>query len=279
MLRIEPEDAYQIVLKWLHDDYACSIVAKSIKLIDKDNVAKAVNAILQTGSILFKAVSDENGKVISERYNKLSAFILYHWDGTFTLRRSLIGALCNFYNTGFVLLRCSLDTLLQGSLYQCLSQKKYRKSEEVKKVRRGELKNLIDDLIRFFEKSPHESSKVNETSARIFDVMNTLHKQYKPKIIEVVKLLSGWGLFKPIEDPVGEFHAVYHSKLSFVVHQHYTTTDIGRAILEKAEIFEVSQPFLKETIEEYLKEFHKVLEFWLNAEQNLIKYILFNDPI
>lgn len=91
--------------------------------------------MLQTSSILLNAVFDKNDNVIQEYYEKLSAFILYHWEGSFTLRRSLINALCNFYNNSFVLLCCSLDILFTGLFYQCLCQEKFRESivlEEIK---------------------------------------------------------------------------------------------------------------------------------------------------
>jgi len=51
-----------------------------------------------------------------------------------------------------------------------------------------------------------------------------------------------WNLFEPIKRPEREIARVY-GKLSFNVHEHYSTLDVGRAILEDKEIFKVPQPF------------------------------------
>ena len=80
------------------------------------------------------------------------------------------------------------------------------------------------------------------------------------------------GYFRPIKRPEKAIARLY-GKLSFNAHEHFSTLDVGRAILEGAEIFEVPQPFLKGSMEGYLKAFHEVLSFWRVSEQNLLKFM------
>ena len=275
-LSVKPEETYGIVRKWLHDDYTPVSISQSIALIGKEKIAEVINSLLQVGLILIEGISDKNGKVNEEYCEKLSAFILYHWDGTFTLRKSLINALCNFYNVSFVLLRCSLDMLLYGLFYQCLSQSRFRESKEIEKIKDNELKRLVGSLTKFLNENPEESAHAEKSSVYIFDLLDKLKiNKLRPKPACVYKLLSKWGLFEPIEKPEKVIARVY-GKLSFNVHQHYSTIDVGRAILEDKEIFEIHPPFLETSARQYLQELQQVLKLWTISELNLLK--LFNIP-
>jgi len=272
-------DVYSVILRWIYDDYSYSLLANSIRDFGEEEITKAVNGLLDIGYTLIKAVSDESGQVIQKCYEKISAFILYHWDGTFTLRRSLINALCNLYNIAFVMLRCSMDMLFQGLLFQSLSQRKFRDSDELEEFlnqidaeKAKELKRLIKELKNFLQRNPEEASSLEENSAHIFDILEQIH-QPRPEIRPTYKLLAKWGYFHPIEKPEKAIARLY-GKLSFNAHEHFSALDVGRAILEGAEIFEVPQPFLKGSMEEYLKDFQEVLNFWKISEQNLLKYSL-----
>ena len=219
----EPSDTYPFVLKWLHDDYSCHSLGASIRSVGEEKIANAVESLLNVGHTLLQGILDKDGKVIRERYEKLSAFILYHWDGTFTLRRSLINALCNFYNIAFVLLRCSMDMLFQGLLFQCLSQEKYRESKELEEVlsqteeeKIKELKRLIGELKKILDNNPKESLHLEKTSAYIFDILELIH-QPRPEIRPTYKLLAKWGLFDPIKRPE-KIIAKLYGKLSFNTH-------------------------------------------------------------
>lgn len=268
---IEPEETYATIMKWLHDDYTPVSISQSIELIGKEKVTEVVNGLLQVGLILINGVSDENGKINEARYNRLSAFILYHWDGTFTLRRSLINALCNYYNISFTLLRCSLDMLIYGLLYQCLSQSRFRKLLKDNKIKDDELKRLIVTITKFLNENPEELTHVEETSAHIFDLLDELKlNKLAPKPASVYKLLSKCGLFEPIKKPERVIARVY-GKLSFNIHEHYSTLDVGRAVTEDKEIFEIPQPFLETSARDYLQELQQVLELWRVSESNLLK--------
>lgn len=269
-MKVKSEDAYFMILKWLHNDYAPPQIALTIRLIRKENIAKAINALLEIGSILFEAVSDKDGNVIPERYEKLSAFILYHWEGTFTLRRSIINALCNFYNSSFVLLRCSLDTLLDGLFYQCLCQRRFRESKVLDEIDHCDLKRLVDALKELLKEEPSESKHLEKNSAHIFDLLDEFPK-YKPKPSAMYRLLSKWGLFAPIERPERLIAGIY-GKLSFSVHQHYSSLDIGRAIIEGKEIFEYPSPFLEKSIKEYLELYNQISKLWITSEINLLEF-------
>ena len=102
---------------------------------------------------------------------------------------------------------------------------------------------MIVSLAKFLSENPEESAHVERSSAYIFDLLDKLKlNKLTPKPAHVYKLLSRWSLFEPIKKPERVIARVY-GKLSFNVHEHYSTLDVGRAILEDKEIFEVPQPF------------------------------------
>jgi hypothetical protein len=273
-LKFKAEDAYVFALKWLHDDYAPIVLAGSIRQIDKRKVIKAINDVLRIGDTFIFALSDENGKVIRQFYERITAFIFYHWDGTFTLRRSLINALCNFYNTGFVLLRCSLDMLFQGLLFQCLSMKHFRESEELKEIKKdSKLQRMVDQLMKLLDENPNEADRLEKNSAHIFDLFERI-PSLPPEIRQTYDLLAKWGFFHPIKKSIKVIDRLYYAELSYNVHQNFRAIDIGRAVLEGEEIFEVHCPFLKKSLEDYLKAFHEVSDLWMLSELNLLKFTL-----
>ena len=107
---------------------------------------------------------------------------------------------------------------------------------------------------------------MERSPAYIFDLLDKL----TPKPAHVYKLLSRWGLFEPIKRPERVITRVY-GKLSFNVHEHYSTLDVGKAILEDKEIFEIPQPFLETTAKDYLQKLQQVLKLWIISERNLLK--------
>ena len=273
-MKLKSEDAYIFALKWLYDDYASLILADSTRQIGKRKVMEAIYDVLCIGDTLISTLSDENGKVIGQFYERLSAFILYHWDGVFTLRRSLINALCNFYNNSFVLLRCSLDMLFQGLLFQCLSMKHFRESEELKEIRKdSKLQLMIKQLIDFLNKNPTEADRLEKNSAHIFDLLEKM-PSILPEIRQTYVLLAKWGFFHPIKNPIKVIDRLYQAKLSYNVHQHFKAIDIGRTILEGEEIFEIRSPFLKKSLQDFLKTFQEVSDLWLQSELNMLRFTL-----
>lgn len=273
-MKFKSEDAYVFTLKWLHDDYSPIVLANSTRQIGKRKVIKAINDVLRLGDAFIFVLSDENGKVIRKFYERLSAFILYHWDGTFTLRRSLINALCNFYNTGFVLLRCSLDMLFQGLLYQCLSITRFRESEELNEIKEdSNLRCMVDRLMRFLDENLTEADRLEKNSAYIFDLLERI-PSLPPEMRQTYTLLAKWGFFYPIKKPIKAIDRLYYAMLSYNVHQNFKAIDIGRAILEGEEIFEIHFPFLKKSLEDFLRAFHEVSDLWMFSEFNLLKITL-----
>ena len=138
-------------------------------------------------------------------------------------------------------------------------------------VKEKELKRLIRELKKFLQRNPEEAPRLEENSAYIFDALEQIC-QPRPEIRPAYKLLSKWGYFSPIKRPEKAIARLY-GKLSFNAHEHISTLDVGRAMEEEAEIFEVPQPFLESSMREYLKDLQEVLSLLKTSEQNLLNFI------
>jgi len=68
--------------------------------------------------------------------------------------------------------------------------------------------------------------------------------------------------------------AKLYGKLSFNAHEHISTTDVGRAILEGAEIFEASATIFENIGRRVFRLFHHIVNLWITSERNLLNYML-----
>lgn len=97
-----------------------------------------------------------------------SSFLLYHSETFNTAHRSLIEALCSYYNVSFILLRSVLELLLKGAFFECLAHKDFRKDAPVlSRDKRG--KNLLEWLNEIVKRAPAIEDEFEKMSGGIYD--------------------------------------------------------------------------------------------------------------
>jgi hypothetical protein len=152
--------------------------------------------------------------------------------------------------------------------------KRFRESKELKEIKKdSKLQRIVDQLMKLLDENLNEADRLEKNSAHIFDLFEGI-PSLPPEIRQTYVLLAKWGFFHPIKKPIKVIDRLYYAELSYNVHQNFRAIDIGRAVLEGEEIFEVSSPFLKKSLEDYLKAFRGVSDLWMLSELNLLKLTL-----
>lgn len=210
-------------------------------------------------------------------WHQKSAFLTYHYQASDQVHRSFLEALSGYYNAGYVLLRSTLELLLYGAFWECLTYKKFRDKAQIieKKVRikidstRKTIINWLNDVIA---KKPSIEKELEEVSAGIFDKIAPLFQDEQlrklvplPKII--IKQLTEWKIFDPIPEPMREIYGV-NSNLSADVHVIPDRTDIGRRLLSQKDIFEIE--VIPEELNKFIEFLHKVMDVGIVIELNVL---------
>ena len=160
-----------------------------------------------------------------------SAFLLYHWEVFHHAHRSLIEALCTYYNVAFILLRTTLELLLKGAFWECMSHRQFRdKSPILDDSSQGkEIKSWLRTL---FEASPNIEKELDQTSAGIFDKVGHRIEDptFRPSVKTIIRQLDQWGIFSPITNATNVVYERLYSGLSADIHVIPDRTDIGKRI-------------------------------------------------
>ena len=208
-----------------------------------------------------------------------SAFLLYHLETFDSAHRSLIEALCGYYNVAFVLLRSVLELLLKGAFFECLAHTEFRNNTKVLE-KDGNGARLINLLKKVIGEKPEIESQLEKTSATVHDMVMVVIEDpaYRPSVQTLVKQLFTWGLFKPIKDWRREIWKLY-GKLSADVHVIPDRTDVGKVLLLKPEDLFKRKTVYPSRLEEYLGFLHEVIDIGIVIELNILKNNLKYDEV
>jgi hypothetical protein len=230
------------IIKWDNIDTSIRI---SSNLLSTCNCARRVH-----GEITHNLIT-------KDMFYECSAFILYQWDAIVNhSRASLILALSALYNLAFTLLRNSLELLIKGVFYEGLAHRRYRENWIINLD--YEESRLRQEIINILRSRPDLQRELEENSSLLFDLMlsNETLQNYLIRYRNIVPQVVHWGFLHPLreEDARLCLNRLY-TKLSLNVHEHPSTTDMGRAIIERGEVL-----FEQEPIADSLREF---LNAWL----------------
>lgn len=196
-------------------------------------------------------------------WHRKAAFLIYQWECFEIAHRSVLEALCAHYNVAFILLRATLEAILKGALWQCLSQTNYRTECHV-------LQTEGSQRFRRWLESPL-SPVIEENSAALFDEIGEDMKEraFAPGIRTIIRQLYQWGILNPISDPVVLLYNHTFGPLSADVHIAPDTTDIGRRIAaDNIDIFErqvQAEPLLK-----HGTLLHQIMDVAITIELNVL---------
>jgi hypothetical protein len=210
-------------------------------------------------------------------WHQKSAFLTYQFQVFEQAHRSL-ESLSGHYNSGYILLRSTLELLLKGTLWECLAHRRFRDDaaiiKEHGKVKIGERKiTILDWLSEVFKLDPSIEHDFEETSGAIFDKISPIldDKELRkliPKLNVIIKQLSYWGVFYPMEYPVDKIHGIY-DKLSADVHVIPDKTDIGRRLLYGENLFE-TEIIIKE-LQKYIETLYELIDICMVVELNVLE--------
>jgi hypothetical protein len=266
-----PEDLVSQAYSHIYEEIDLKNIKYSLE-IELENTQKAHNAIhefLYIAPILFP---DQENKDIS--WHNKSAFLVYHWEAFLHAHRSHIEALSANYNVGFILLRSTLELIIKGAFWECLSHSEFRNNS---KVLDGEKngKRLKAKLIETISLDTVEEDKLDRISGAIFDKIADISEcpQYRISIKQIINQLSQWNIFDPIPNPQEKIYNEIYRRLSSDVHVIPDKIDIGKRLIAQEEgLFE--QGVLRETLREYSLELLEIMDIAIVIELNIMKDII-----
>lgn len=199
-----------------------------------------------------------------------SAFLTYQWEAFDAAHRSLLEALCGFYNPAFILLRSTYELLIKGAFFEGLAHQEFRdNAKTLRKDRKG--KRLIDCIEGILNENPEIRSRWEKTSAGIYDAVRVLIKEqeFRPSMPVLVEQIFHWGFLEPIHDWKGEVYELY-GNLSGDVHVEPDRTDIGRVLLMEPDRLFEEKEVIPEVLKKYLSDLRTVVDIGVVIELNLL---------
>ena len=252
------------ILNIIRDDLLKQQLTDSLN-IDLPKAVKShdsVNELKSLAGILVPTKSDA--------YHKHTAYIIYHWEIVDIAHRSYLEAISAFYNAAFVLLRSTLELLINGIFFDCLSHEKYRNnSQRLDDDNKGiKIKSF---LVRRIKADERLSETLEETSAAIFDKISTYvsHRENIPSVSTMLKQIIDWKIFEGIDQPYEKIYSMYQ-ELSLDVHGRPDNTDIGRTLVSDLPIFQ-NKEVMKEHLIKHFDTLHSLMDIAMVATLNIFK--------
>jgi len=267
----EFEELVKSAYRYTIQEVGLDKVKPSLRL-EFERLQKAHNAIhefMLLAPLLFPC---EPCKQIS--WQSKSAFFILHWEAFHHAHRSLIEALCAYYNVSFVLLRTTLELVVKGAFWECMSHKEYRQNCDVldNDAWGKRIKGWLNEI---FELSEEVKEEFEETSAGIYDKIGPIIEvsDFRPNIKTIVSQLAQWDIFNPIPDPITAIYRGIYGRLSADAHVVPNRTDIGKRILNMpSQIFD--QEILQDTLSEYTHCLHEVMDLAIVVELNVVRDLI-----
>lgn len=207
-------------------------------------------------------------------WHSKSAFFLYHYEAFNLAHRSLIEALCAYYNAASILLRATVELLIEGALFECLSHKEFREGSQV--LDESESGRRIKKWLNaIFKEAPYTEEAFERISASIYDKVGPIIEEpgFRPRVKDAIRQLDQWHMLDPIPTPLKSIYEEIYSPLSADVHVRPSSTDVGRRILNpSAQLFE--QEVLPGPLSRFAHCLHRVMDFAIVIELNVMKDLI-----
>lgn len=261
------EELLESAYKHTIDEVGLEKIKPSLKM-QYDVIQKAHNSIHEFMFLATRLVPTEVND--DEGWHGKSAFLIYHLEVFNYAHRSVVEALCAYYNVAFVLLRVTLELLIKGAFWECLSHKKFReKSKVLDQDKRG--KKIKDWLNEVFKSDPNIEIEFERISGSIYDKISPIaaDPKFRLDIKTIIQQLDQWEIFNPVIDPTISIYKMYY-QLSLDVHIIPDRTDFGKRLLnESNEIFD--QTVSQKDLSEYIDLLHQIMDLAILIELNIFK--------
>jgi len=270
-MRFESEELLASAYRHMVKEFGLGNVRRSLKR-EFENLRKAHDAIHEF--MLLASLLVPSQKRQETCWHRKSAFLVYHWEAFYHAHRSLIEALCAYYNVAFILLRATLELLIKGAFWECLSHKECRENSQILDDDNSgrEIKEWLNAI---FDLAPDVEGGFERVSAGMYDKIGSRieDRKFRPSIRTAVRQLDQWGIFNPIPEAETHIYRGIYGRLSADVHVRPDRTDIGRRLIaESHEIFE--QELLPDTLREYADSLHGVMDLAIVIELNIMRDLI-----
>lgn len=213
------------------------------------------------------------------KWQRKSAYILYHYQAFYQAHRSYNEAMSGYYNTGYILLRSALELMIRGAFWECVAHKTFRDSAEVIKRASGmkvgnAKKTILDWFSDIIEQHPSIENELEERSAAVFDktaplLTNRMLRKLVPDAKTIVEQLADWKLFHPIADPMPTVYDGLYADLSSDVHVIPDKTDIGRRLLYETDFLETN--IVVKELDRYVGTLHRLMDIGVVISLNVFQ--------
>jgi hypothetical protein len=239
--------------------------------IEFASIQKAHNAIhecLYLPALLSPSPSNDQP---TWNWQSKSAFLLYQWELFHCAHRSLIAALCAYYNSAFAMLRVVLEILISGSFWECISHKQFRDKTPILDGTGSDVKDWLHII---FRETPHIEDELETISATIYDQIGSKIQDHKfrPSVRTMLRQLDDWDMFASIPNPEESIYKGIYGQLSSAVHVSPDNVDIGRRLFAGFEIFE--QLIIPEALHQYIALLHQLMDISILVELNVMRSVL-----
>ncbi len=267
------ENQIESVLEHIKGETGFDYIASSLKT-EAEILQKAHDAIHEYAYLATLCFPNDESEVI---WKNKSAFLVYHWEIFQHAHRSSLEALCTYYNVAFVLLRTTLELLLRGAFWQCLTQRQFQDSLFVSSefTNDKKIKKFKNSLQTALNASPGFEGKYEQVSAEIFDLVGDeiKNRSFRLPVIVLTKQLAQWGIFSPIENAFVLVYQELYSNLSANVHVIPDRTDIGRRVISGSlDLF--GQEIIPTALSEYAITLHKIMDIAMVVELNIFQDLI-----
>ena len=257
--------------KWISSVYSDDQLRQSAQVAG-NRLTVAEQAWKQFCLIPIDFLETLSGHTDHEVHRSLGAFLMYHWDAGHTAGLSLGNALSGHYNVAFTLLRSFMELVLNGALFQCLAQRRFRESPSQALEQIDSLRMLITHLSTTVREEGIDDSELESNSIAIFNILRGDWMQYAFHLStgSIIQQLVDWSVFDNLGDNSVSIVKNLYYALSRSVHERVEYTDAGRAIEEGKGIFEWPAPILAQSLSDYLDNFHLTMEIGVVMMLNLL---------
>ncbi len=273
-------ESWERISNWMKIAHPDDLFEKSGRL-GGSRLSQAVYAWRALNIILRRFMLAPSEEVDFRVFQSASAFLNYQWDASHAAGLSLHSALMASYNEAYILLRSFLELLLNGVLFQCLAEKRFRETPSPSLKPTDSLSILFKELSNSIMRGDIDALELETSSAAIFDHIKRdwLLSAFGLQMKEVIRQVADWGILNGIaNDPVKTVGDLY-GNLSLDVHAGVQHTNLGRAADEGAKIFEWPVPILTESLLEFLEDFHSAMEIAVITELNLLGGLVERDKV
>ena len=263
------ENQIESVLEHIKGETGFDYIESSLKT-EAGILQKAHHAIHECAYLATLCFPNDESEVI---WKNKSAFLVYHWEILQHAHRSSLEALCTYYNVAFVLLRTTLELLLWGAFWQCLTQKQFQDSLFVSSEFTKDKK--IKEFKAALNASPGFEGEYERVSAEIFDLVGDKikNRSFRLPVNILVKQLAQWGIFSPMKNAFVLVYQELYSSLSADVHVIPDRTDIGRKVISgSSDLFE--RKIVPTALSEYAMTLHKIMDIAMLVELNIFQDLI-----